>query len=73
MARFNFVPVDLHAANCNRERSVVASDYVTGKAFHIFPSVHEAARELGIKEPNIVACLKGRKKTAGGYLWSYLD
>lgn len=73
MANYRFCPIDLHAGNCNKKRSVVASDYATGKAFLIFPSIREAARELNIRHSNIVACLKRRTKTAGGYLWSYLD
>ena len=73
MAKFNFRMLDLHANNRNRTRSVAASDYLTGKTIYVFPSIREAARKLGIKSPSIVACLKGRIKTAGGYVWSYLD
>ena len=73
MAKFNFRMLDLHANNRNRPRGVIASEYLTGKTVHVFPSVRAAERELGIKSSNIVACLKGRIKTAGGYVWSYLD
>lgn len=73
MAKYNFRFPDLRANNRNRPRSVAASDYLTGKTIYVFPSVRAAARELGIKSPSIVACLKGRIKTAGGYLWSYLE
>ena len=34
-----------------------------------YPSVHEASRQTGIKQPSISACLNGRRKTAGGYHW----
>lgn len=73
MAKFNFRFFDLRADNRNRPRGVAASDYLTGKTIYVFPSAREASRKLGIKSPSIVACLKGRIKTAGGYLWSYLD
>ena len=73
MAKFNFRFMDLRADNRNRPRGVVASDYLTGKTILVFSSVRAAARETGIKSSNIVACLKGRIKTSGGYLWSYLD
>ena len=73
MAKFNFHPLDLWNDSRNRPRSVAASDYLTGKTIHVFPSVRAAERELGINASNIVSCLKGRIKTAGGYLWSYMD
>lgn len=31
----------------------------------------EAARTLNIKPPNLTACLKGRQKTCGGFIWKY--
>ena len=34
-----------------------------------WPSLNEAGRQLGIS--NICSCLKGRKKSAGGYVWRY--
>ena len=38
----------------------------------MYPSVHEASRQTGIKQPSISACLNGRCKTAGGYHWEFL-
>ena len=35
-------------------------------------SATEASLALGIKLPNLVACLKGRQKTCGGYKWVYV-
>ena len=37
-----------------------------------FVSIHEAARVLGLHNQSIVACLKGRKKTAGKYTFEYV-
>ena len=36
-----------------------------------WPSAHEAEHQLGIFHQNICACLKGRYKSAGGFVWRY--
>lgn len=36
-----------------------------------WPSALEAGRQLGIHQPNICFCLKGRLKSAGGFVWRY--
>jgi hypothetical protein len=36
-----------------------------------YDSVSEAGRKLGIKPPNITVVLKGRQKTAKGYMFQY--
>ena len=36
-----------------------------------WPSACEAERQLGILQQSICACLKGRHKSAGGYIWRY--
>ncbi len=43
-----------------------------GKNIKEFPSISEAERETGILNSSIVACLKGRYKTSGGYKWEYV-
>lgn len=35
-------------------------------------SIKEASETLNIKSSNIVACLKGRQKTSGGFCWKYM-
>ena len=40
-----------------------------GELVKEWPSAKEAWRQLGIS--NICACLKGRKKSAGGFVWRY--
>lgn len=67
---FKFIPMDLHKNNKNNEKPVTASK--DGRIWH-FPSVRDAARLMNIPSPNIVACLKGRLKTAGGFQWKYAD
>lgn len=32
-------------------------------------SMRDASRKTGIPHPNICDCIKGRKKTAGGFIW----
>ena len=36
-----------------------------------WPSLSEACRQLGISPGNICSCLKGRYKSAGGFVWRY--
>ena len=42
-----------------------------GKLIKEWPSLSEAYRHLGIPPSNICKCLKGRLKSAGGYVWRY--
>jgi DNA-binding transcriptional regulator YdaS (Cro superfamily) len=43
-----------------------------GKHIRHFGSLGEAVKELGINKANLSQCLKGRRKTAGGYRWSLI-
>ena len=36
-----------------------------------WPSLREAGRQLGILQSQICDCLKGRLKSAGGFVWRY--
>ena len=36
-----------------------------------WPSAWEACRQLGIAQSHICKCLKGRRKSAGGFVWRY--
>lgn len=38
----------------------------------VFDSARQAARIVGGRQANITSCLKGRRKSACGYIWSYL-
>ena len=42
-----------------------------GTLIREWPSAKEAERQLGIHQQNICACLKGRYKSAGGFVWRY--
>ena len=41
----------------------------SGEFIKEWPSLREAYRQLGIQ--NICSCLKGRRESAGGYVWRY--
>lgn len=43
-----------------------------GRFVREFPSIREAAKELGISSPrDIIRCCKGERKSRGGYKWKY--
>lgn len=68
---FKFVPINLYGNNKNREKPVIAV-YKDGRMC-LFPSARDAARLMKIPSSNIVSCLKGRIRTAGGCSWKYAD
>ena len=43
----------------------------SGEFINEWPSAHEAEHQLGIPQSNICHCLKGRYKSAGGFVWRY--
>ena len=43
----------------------------SGELVKEWPSLREADRQLGIPHQNICNCLKGRYKSAGGFVWRY--
>lgn len=44
-----------------------------GKFICKWDSATQVERETGIKQNCISPCLKGKRKTAGGYIWGYAD
>lgn len=40
-----------------------------GKEINVYPSENEAARVTGISQRNMNACIHGRVKSAGGFIW----
>jgi len=40
-----------------------------GKELNVFPSENEAERLTGINQANINACIHGKAKSAGGFIW----
>ena len=45
---------------------------LNGVLINIYPSVHEAVRQLGIKKQGILSICSGKRKTYKGYRWSYV-
>ena len=43
----------------------------SGEFIKEWPSAHEAERQLGIAQSSICRCLKGRRKSAGSFVWRY--
>lgn len=60
-----------------RPRKVKAYDKKTGEFVKEYPSISQAARELAndivVGRVGITQCCAGRKKSAYGYTWEYVD
>ena len=57
--------------NDKKKSKPVIQYTIDGEFIKEFPSSKEAERQTGIFQSNIVACLKGRQKSARGYVWKY--
>lgn len=43
----------------------------SGKLIAEYPSTREAEHQTGCSQSNICKCCKGKRKSAGGYIWKY--
>jgi group I intron endonuclease len=43
-----------------------------GTYINEYPSIAEGARQNGLTRKNVQACVSGRSKTAGGFMWKYV-
>lgn len=59
--------------NGKRRCKPVSQFSIEGEFIKTYPSANEATNQTGINTSNISACCNGRYKTAGGYVWRYLD
>lgn len=59
--------------NAGLPKRVVQIDVVTGEVIRIHDSVGQAAKSIGINSKGIHDVIKGKQKTAGGYLWQFAD
>ena len=58
--------------NCWKKHSLPILQFTKDGTFvKEWPSLSEAYRQLGISYGNICNCLKGRRKSAGGFVWRY--
>ena len=60
-------------SNCSRTRKAVGQYTVDGILINEYQSKHDASNKCGISAANISNCLHGRSKTAGGFIWKFLD
>lgn len=44
-----------------------------GNFIKTWNTIREASKTLNIGETNIGACCRGKQKTAGGYIWKYIE
>ena len=56
---------------CKNAEKPVLQFTKANKFIKEFPSIHEATRCTGINKGNICSCFKGRRTTAGGFVWKY--
>ena len=56
-----------------KARAVYQIDKTTCEIIKKWNCVNDAARALGIHSTNIVKCCKGKCKSAGGYIWRYVE
>ena len=54
-------------------KQVQMFDKSTGELLATFPSTREAERVTGINNGNISKCCNGKSKSAGGYIWRYIQ
>lgn len=55
-----------------KNSKVIQYDMV-GNALKIWESIKEAAENLGLNYQSISACCRGKRKSSGGYMWSYAN
>ena len=56
----------------NNPRCRKIEQYTSDRVFiNTYDCIVQAATELGTTKQNITECLKGRSKTAGGFIWKY--
>ena len=60
-------------ANTWYRRKVIQIEKNTNKIIKIFDYIKQAQIETGIGYGNIVAVCRGNRKTAGGYIWKYVE
>lgn len=50
----------------------VAQYSMIGKFIKVYNCIHDASRELGIPTTNISKCCRGKRRSAGKYVWKYV-
>ena len=60
-------------SECPNSKKVAQYDKQTHELIKIWDSVADVTRELGINQGNISQCCKGKLKSAGGFVWKYVE
>ena len=60
-------------SECPNSKKVAQYDKQMLELIKIWDSMHDVERELGIANSHISACCKGKQKSAGGYIWRYVE
>ena len=63
----------IEKANNSTKKKVARIDKNTLKIINIFDSTIDAQKRTGIHNGNICECCKGKRKTAGGYIWKRIE
>ena len=66
-------PTKIAKANAKNKSKAVGQYTLGGKLIKVWQSTHEVERQLGFASPNISAVARGKRKTAYGYVWKYID
>lgn len=60
-------------SECPNSKKVAQYDKETHDLIKIWDSMHDVERELGINQGHISSCCKGKRKSAGGFVWNYVE
>lgn len=60
-----------HGTRTERTSKIINQFDLNGNFIKSFYGMHEAERQTGIDDGNIVRCARGKRKTAGGFVWKY--
>lgn len=56
-----------------KRKTKIAQYDLQDNLVHVYDSQREASEKTGANRTSITACVKGRRKTAGGFKWKYYD
>jgi len=71
---YRFHGDDFNTYKTYRDKPKLVEQYDTdGNFIRLFESAREAARTLGLKGTIISSVCRGKRKTAGGYFWKYVE
>ena len=54
-------------------KKVAQYDKQAHELIKVWDSMHDVERELGINHSSISECCKGKRKSAGGFVWEYVE